>query len=215
MDQLGQSIFLEMFGDPATNPMKWPVVTIGDLLESATYGISEKAEPEGTLPILRMNNITRYGRLNLDDLKFINLIGEDINRYIVQDGDILFNRTNSPELVGKTAVFRIKNKMAYAGYLIRLRVNSDAFPEYISSFLNSRYGKLTLRKMCKTIIGMSNINATEVQGIKIPKPPVGLQERFFERLSGIEKTRLTLEESSAKLSALFVSIQHRAFKGDL
>ena len=151
LDTLTQSIFLDMFGDPATNPKGWPVRTIGDLLESASYGTSEKSEATGEFAVLRMNNITRTGEIDLSELKYMSLDESERDRYLVRNGDVLFNRTNSPELVGKTAIFRETKPMAYAGYLIRLRVNRENDPEYLACFLNTSYSKRVLRGMCKSI----------------------------------------------------------------
>ena len=141
LDSLAQSIFVEMFGDPATNPKKWPVTKIGNLLESASYGTSEKSKVSGQFAVLRMNNITRTGDMDLTDLKYMDLNPSEYERYLVRAGDVLFNRTNSAELVGKTAVYRGMEPMAYAGYLIRLRTNADNDPEYLAAFLNTPYTK--------------------------------------------------------------------------
>ena len=132
LDSLTQSIFIEMFGHPATNSKGWTIRKIGDLLESATYGTSEKSSTAGEFPVLRMNNITRTGETDLTDLKYMDLKPRDFERYLVKTGDVLFNRTNSAELVGKTAIFRHSEQMAYAGYLVRLRTNIDNDPEYLA-----------------------------------------------------------------------------------
>lgn len=167
LDDLTQSIFFEMFGDPAVERTPWPVQTVGDLLESAQYGTSAKAGVVGKFPILRMGNLTTNGRVTLTDLKYIDLPPRDEAKYTVREGDVLFNRTNSAELVGKTAVFREHKSMAFAGYLVRLRVREPHQPEYVSAFLNGRYGKAVLRGMAKSIVGMANINAKEVQSIRL------------------------------------------------
>ncbi|MBI3148983.1 MAG: restriction endonuclease subunit S [Betaproteobacteria bacterium] len=213
LDTLTQSIFLDMFGDPATNPKGWPVRTTGDLLESASYGTSEKSEATGEFPVLRMNNISRTGDTDLSDLKYMNLDEGERDRYLVRTGDVLFNRTNSPELVGKTAIFREARPMAYAGYLIRLRVNRENDPEYLACFLNTAYSKRVLRGMCKSIVGMANINATEVQAIRIPQPPVRVQNEFACRVAGVEKLKSMHRNSLAEFDSLFASLQHRAFRG--
>lgn len=213
LEELALSIFIEMFGDPRTNPKGWPIGRIGDLLESATYGTSEKASNTIGFPVLRMNNITATGRLDLTDLKYLATAPSE--RYLVRQGDILFNRTNSAELVGKTAIYRLDRPMAYAGYLIRLRVNSHNDAEYVSAFLNSRYGKRVLRGMCKSIIGMANINARELQSIEIPIPPTQLQRAFAQKVGAIERVRTSLERSSIELDELFDSLQTRAFRGEL
>jgi len=215
LDEMARAIFVEMFGDPATNPKNWPVVNIGDLVASAAYGTSEKAGAEGKIPILRMNNLTYGGALDLINLKYIDLPASQFERYTVQKGDILFNRTNSAELVGKTAVFDQDAPMAFAGYLVRLRTNAFATPEYVSAFLNSTHGKSTLRAMCKSIIGMANINAKEVQRIPIPKPPRALQGEFAERLNTLAGTRQKHRQSAREFESLFSSLQHRAFRGEL
>jgi len=215
LDELVKSIFIEMFGDPAANPKGWPICNIGYVLESASYGTIEKSEAIGGYPVLRMNNITRTGEMDLTDLKFMDLADSQKERYLVQVGDVLFNRTNSAELVGKTAIFRDTRPMAYAGYLIRLRVNKQNDPEYLSAFLNTDYSKRMLRGMYKSIIGMANINATEIQAMKIPQPPLSLQQEFARRVAAVEKLKTVHKASLAELDALFASLQYRAFRGEL
>ena len=215
LDELTQSIFLDMFGDPVTNPKGWEMGTIKDLLESASYGTSEKSESVGEFPVLRMNNISRTGEMDFTDLKYMDLKSSEHDRYLVRSGDVLFNRTNSAELVGKTGLFREARKMAYAGYLIRLRTNDANEPEYLSVFLNSAYAKKMLRGMCKSIIGMANINATEIQCMRVAMPPNNLQRSFAARVSDVEKLKTVLRNSLAELDQLFASLQHRAFRGEL
>lgn len=215
LDHLAQSIFLDVFGDPATNPKKWPVTKIGNLLESASYGTSEKSKVSGQFAVLRMNNITRTGDMDLTDLKYMDLNPSEYERYLVRAGDVLFNRTNSAELVGKTAVYRGMEPMAYAGYLIRLRTNADNDPEYLAAFLNTPYTKRILRNMCKSIIGMANINATEVQGIKIAQPPLSEQVKFRRRVSSLIQLKTNYQVMLAELDGLFSSLQQQAFSGEL
>ena len=216
LESLTQSIFIEMFGDPATNPHHWPVGRIADLLESASYGTSEKSASSGEVPVLRMNNLTRSGELDLRDLKYMELPESLRSRYLVRGGDVLFNRTNSADLVGKTAMVpQGLPPLAYAGYLIRLRVNSASSPTYLSRFLNTGYAKLMLRGMCKSIIGMANINATEIQAMKIAVPPLALQQTFATRFQAVESLKATHRAALAELDALFASLQHRAFAGQL
>lgn len=120
---------------------------------------------------------------------------QEVRSIVLHDGDILFNRTNSAELVGKTAIFRGVKPMAYAGYLIRLRANEKADPEFVSGVLNSRYGKRTLRGICKSIIGMANINGKEVQAIPIPQPPLPLQREFAVQVLAVERLKASQRTS--------------------
>jgi type I restriction enzyme, S subunit len=216
LDGLAQAVFVEMFGDPASNPLRWRIGCIADLLESASYGTSEKSAASGAFPVLRMNNLTRSGDLDLSDLKYMDLPDALHGRYLVRSGDVLFNRTNSAELVGKTAMVPAGTRpLAYAGYLIRLRVNAENDSTYLSRFLNTTYAKKLLRSMCKSIIGMANINATEIQAMAVAIPPLKLQRDFASRIQAIESLKITHRAALAESDALFASLQHRAFTGQL
>ncbi|WP_373937540.1 restriction endonuclease subunit S [Vibrio kanaloae] len=216
LNSLAQAVFIDMFGDPVTNPKGWDVGIIGEMLSSANYGTSEKSSTEKKkFPVLRMNNITYEGNWDFSALKYMDMSKEDENKYLVKSGDILFNRTNSKELVGKTAVYREATSMAYAGYLVRARCNELAHPDYISSFMNSKYGKKTLQSMCKSIVGMANINAKEFQKIKIAKPPVELQEKFAIRAAAIRTKVADVKQQEAEYNLLFNALMQKAFKGEL
>lgn len=214
LDQLLQATFIDMFGDPVSNPKGWDIGCIGDMLESVKYGSSDKATLEGEVPILRMNNLTYSGEMNLTDLKYITKVQAD-EKYLVKEGDILFNRTNSKELVGKTAVYVGPEPMAYAGYLVRGRTKANFAPEYISAFLNSPWGKEKLQSMCKSIVGMANINAKEFQSIVLPIPPENLQIQFKNKILAIREKKQLLVNQLNVLETLFNALQNQAFSGNL
>jgi len=215
-DDFLRSVFLDMFGDPVTNPKGFPIGTIRDFVETANYGSSGKAsETEGEYPMLRMGNITYQGGWDFTNLKYIDLNEKDKPKYLTKKGDLLFNRTNSKELVGKTAVFEENKPMAIAGYLVRVRTNELGNNYYISAYLNSSHGKQTLVGMCKSIVGMANINAQELQNIKIALPPLELQNKF-ENIVKQTKSRLQKHDDSDKsIQQLFNSLSQKAFAGDL
>lgn len=214
-DELLRSVFLDMFGDPVRNTKGWQEVTIRDLVSEVKYGTSDKASYEGKYPILRMNNITYLGGWNFTDLKRIDIPEKELSKYLVRQGDILFNRTNSKELVGKTAVYRRDDPMAYAGYLIRIRSNKQNNSEYIAAYLNSTHGKKILESMCKSIVGMANINAQELQEIAIMQPPLELQNRYAVLVHSVERAKEKLITSSEVTDTLFNSLLQRVFKGGL
>ncbi|WP_395160597.1 restriction endonuclease subunit S [Ilumatobacter sp.] len=215
LDTLTQAIFIDMFGDPVANPKGWPVVRIGEALASATYGTSKKAGRAGEFAVLRMGNLTGDGRLDLTDLKYIDLEGRELDNHLAHSGDVLFNRTNSAELVGKTAVYRGSEPIAYAGYLVRLRPGDRLDAEYLGAFMNLRTTKQTLRAMCKSIVGMANINAKEVQTIEMPLPPVDLQRSFASARERSAVRRRSMESQAAQFDTLFAALQQRAFRGEL
>ena len=114
-----------------------------------------------------MNNITYSGELDLSDIKRIDIPENELSKCVVKYGDVLFNRTNSKELVGKTCVYNRDELMVLAGFIIRVRVNNRILPEFLSSFLNMDFSKRQLFDMCKSAIGQANINAQEMQNIRI------------------------------------------------
>lgn len=215
-DDFLRAVFLNMFGDPVANPKGFPYGTIRDLVATANYGSSAKASAsEGEYPILRMGNITYQGGIDLKDLKYVDLDELDKPKYLVCKGDLLFNRTNSKDLVGKTAVYDRDESVAIAGYLVRIRPNELGNSYYISGYLNSVHGKTTLRGICKSIVGMANINAQEIQDVSILIPPVTLQKKYQEVVVETRK-RVARLESGYKLNLeLFGSISQRAFSGAL
>lgn len=215
-DEFLRAVFLDMFGDPVTNHKGFPLGTIRDLVESANYGSSAKAsEAGGDYPILRMGNITYEGAIDMTDLKYIDLSDKEKPKYLAVKGDLLFNRTNSKELVGKTAVYDRDDPVAIAGYLIRIRTNERGDTHYISGYLNSAHGKATLQRMCKSIVGMANINAQEMQDIPILIPPVSLQKRYKDIVVAT-KEKLSLHQAAlSSYDKLFGSLSQKAFSGQL
>ncbi len=214
-DALTQSLFLDMFGDPVRNEKKFELITIRDLCDEVKYGTSEKASEIGKYQYLRMNNISFKGYMDFKDLKYVNVSEKELPKYIVKKGDILFNRTNSKELVGKTGIITNDDIYVIAGYLIRIRTNELANPYYIWAHLNSKWSKLTLNNMCKNIVGMANINAQELQDILILKAPINLQNQFAERVKIIEAQKQQALETLAKSEALFQGLLQQAFNGKL
>lgn len=215
-DEFLRSVFLDMFGDPVTNLKGFPLGTIRDLIDTANYGTSGKAsETDGEFPVLRMGNITYQGGWDFTDLKYIDLTEKELPKYLVHNGDLLFNRTNSRELVGKTAVYNQDKPMAFAGYLVRVRSNELGNNYYISGYLNSGHGKKVLVGMCKSIVGMANINAQELQDIKILLPPIELQNQYELLVKAVYEKTMTHKSSSTELELLFKSLSQKAFSGNL
>jgi type I restriction enzyme, S subunit len=216
-EELGRSIFLDMFGDPVTNPKGWEVVSMKSIVKQTQYGTSEKSNTEQKgIPVLRMNNLTYKGDLDLHDLKWCEISEKDYEKYTVKKGDLLFNRTNSPELVGKTAVWNISDEYAFAGYLVRVRFNeSKANSEYVSAYLNSSHGKKYLLSKAKASINMSNFSASEFVKIPILLPPIVLQDKFKLIKEEITYKKTKVEEFNFESENLFNSLLQRAFRGEL
>ena len=193
LDNLIKARFVEMFGDPIKNPKGWKVATIGDVVTEVRYGTSKPAVEGGKYPYIRMNNITSDAHLDLNDLKYIDIPDDEIEKCVVRKGDVLFNRTNSVELVGKTAFFDLPQDMVIAGYIIRLRLSEKMLPEVLVQYMNLEALKKILRSMAKGAVNQANINAQELQSIKLYIPDMDLQKQFIEMKGQIDKSKVLSE----------------------
>ena len=195
LDELVRARFVEMFGDPIENQKDWEVVKIRDIVTDVRYGTSKPAVEGGRYPYLRMNNLTVDGGLDLSDLKYIDIPDNEIEKCVVRKGDILFNRTNSIDLIGKTAVFNLLDDMVIAGYIIRIRLNNQILPDVFSQYMNLEVMKKVLRGMAKGAVNQANINAQELQSIKVYIPDMELQKQYVEFKEEIDKSRLLSNHS--------------------
>ena len=211
LDEMVKARFVEMFGTFPANGYNWPVGTIRDVIQEARYGSSRPAVEGGQYPYLRMNNITYSGELDLKDMKQIDVPESELPKCTVQRGDVLFNRTNSKELVGKTCVYDRDEMMVLAGFVIRVRVNDRVLPEFLSAFLNTDFSKQMLLGMCKTAIGQANINAQEMQNIGIYIPPIDLQKEFVAFKQQVNKSKTTISHSLEKLEMLKKALMQEYF----
>lgn len=211
LDQLVKARFVEMFGDPETNPKGWDMATIGDIVTEVKYGTSRPAVEGGKYPYLRMNNLTYDGHLDLSDLKRIDIPDNEIEKCIVCKGDVLFNRTNSVELVGKTCVFDEDKDMIIAGYIIRVRLKSIMLPIVLSCFMNTDALKKKLRGMAKGAVNQANINAKELQAINIYLPPLAIQEQFANFVQQVDKSKQSIQKSLNELETLKKALMQQYF----
>lgn len=213
--QLIPALFIDMFGDPATNPKAWPMATIGEVIETADYGSSTKASSNGTgLPLIRMGNVDYAGNLDLSDLKYVDLTVAEAEKYRLQAGDILFNRTNSKDLVGKTGLWDGECEAVAASYFIRVRVKRPSLnPFYLWAFMNTAHMKRVLFETARGAIGQSNINAKELRGFRITLPPRGLQDEFEQRCRDISSLESLQSAANRKAKFTFDALLSRTFQG--
>lgn len=216
-DDLLRATFLEMFGDPVTNPKSWAVGDIGEAVSEINYGTAAKANEDGRgTPIVRMNNVTYEGEIDLADLKWVELGADESDKFTVRRGDLLFNRTNSPDLVGKTAVWNRDERYALAGYLVRVRFNPKrGRADFVSAYLNSGYGKHLVKTRAKPSINMSNLSASEFKRIPIYWPPAALQAEFAAVVEGINAVKDSCRLALKQDDGLFHALMQRAFTGRL
>lgn len=184
LDSLVKSRFAEMFLNSS-----WPIATIGECSMDIHYGTSEKASTEGEYVYLRMNNMGDDGSLDLSDIKRITLEGKALSNCLVRKGDLLFNRTNSREKVGKTCVFCLDEPMVIAGYIIRVRLDDRVDSTYLAAYMNLSSTKALLRGMAKGAVHQANINAKQLASIKFPLADIKAQKEFVSFVSQVDKSR--------------------------
>lgn len=217
LDSLTQSIFLEMFGDPVTNPKRWTKIKLASVFaDKPRLGTTKPANGTGYL-VVRVGEIGREqivlyrcGRVQLDL--------EELPRYALRSGDILLARAiGSRDQLGKCSYFAGHSETVVAdSHVMRLRVNDAICDAYWLYFLIASSGgrKLLLSKGGATAVQF-NINGTQISDLDIPFPPRDLQASFTKIAEDLKRLRSEQETSEAKLLNLFASLQHRAFRGEL
>lgn len=188
---------------PFEIPQGWEWCRMRDVIYPPKYGTSSKSLSNGDVPVLRMGNI-QDGKVVYDKLVFSNNV-EDNRKYLLQDGDLLFNRTNSAELVGKTAIFKGNRHVIYAGYLILLRpIKTNS--EYLNYIFSSPY----VRSYCKEVktIGVQqcNINAEKVSQLLVPIAPFEEQMRIVDKIKEVLPSVDKYSISQYNLDLLNVSL---------
>ncbi len=211
-----RSVFLEMFGDPVTNPKGWSTAIISDVIASSQYGTSKasNAEEKG-YPILGMRNLTYGGNLDLSSLSYVELSKKEFEELRLIPGDIIFNRTNSTELVGKTAVWRSSINAVLASYLVKLKLKNEVLPDYFVALLNSDYYKRLFQVRCRKAVGQSNISPTLLKELPMLRPPTPLQEKFSQIVQRFNHLQSRQCESERQAEHLFQTLLHKAFSGAL
>lgn len=196
---------------------EWSKVELESVASDFSYGSAAKSAKAGSVPVLRMGNI-QDGLLDWAGLAFTSNAAE-IERYRLSSGDVLFNRTNSPELVGKTAVFRGERDAIYAGYLIRVRCGERLLPDYLNYCLGSPAGRDYCWRVKSDGVSQSNINAKKLAAFKFLLPSIAEQEEIVRRVEGLLSQNRALSVRAGivtrQVERLVPSVLEKAFQGQL
>ena len=208
----------ESYLESVLRSKKWKWRTLGDCCDDVEYGSSAKSKADGGVPVLRMGNI-QDGRLDWENLVYTDDKAE-IKKYLLKHNDVLFNRTNSPELVGKTAIYKSEMPAIFAGYLIRIHRKEDLLDgDFLTYFLNSQiafdYGKTVVISS----VNQANINGTKLKSYPLPAPSLSEQKAIVAKLNELSEETQRLahlyEQKLEALESLKKSILHEAFSGNL
>ncbi|HOH46357.1 MAG TPA: restriction endonuclease subunit S [Candidatus Cloacimonadota bacterium] len=202
-------------------PETWTWTRIGDVSVLIQYGTSEKAGDDPTgIPVIRMGNI-QEGRLTFENLKYMPKHHPEIDKFILSKGDVLFNRTNSAELVGKSAVYENHHpRSIFASYLIRIRINKKFYnSEFLSHFINSIFGRRYITSVVSQQVGQANVNGTKLASMPIPLAPIEEQAEIIEYIKHYNfvsmESEVNINKIQNDIGNLRQSILKTAFEGNL
>ena len=207
--------------DLPLTPKGWMWVLLDALIKEIQYGTSEKASKSGEgIPVIRMGNI-QDSKLVYNSMKYFPLSYAQKSKYLLEDGDVLFNRTNSAELVGKSAVYKSSLPVSvFASYLIRIKLYQDSYkPDFLNYFINSEIGKNYIKSVVSQQVGQANVNGSKLKNMPVPllstieqQQIVSEIERHFSIADEAEKI---IEQSLNQAERIRQSILKKAFEGKL
>jgi type I restriction enzyme S subunit len=196
-------------------PKSWEVKPLGEVVSFFQYGLSVKGTKQARYPIIRMNNLDD-GYILCDDLQYVNLDDKTFNRFRLIKGDILFNRTNSIDLVGKTSIFDLEGDFVFASYLIRLKVKQEAaLPRFVVYYLNWDKSQARLKGLATRAVGQSNISATRLRTFLIPLPSLSEQQQITITLSRLDRKVEIEKRKKSLIQQLFKTTLNKLMTGEI
>lgn len=216
LESLSGAAYLELFGDP---PRRWPVAHMGDVIDGGPQNGLYKPSTDygsGTL-ILRIDGFYDGKVTAVEGLKRVRVTDRERELYALTEGEIVINRVNSREYLGKSALVpALSEPVLFESNMMRFAVDrSRVEPGFVVAFLQTAHAKSQILARAKDAINQSSINQQDVRGLSLPVPPIDVQREFARRLEAIEALKAAHRTSLAEMDALFASLQHRAFRGEL
>ena len=220
LDTLTQSIFLDMFGDPATNSKGWPEsLTLGEVAEivsGVTKGRNLDGKATRIVPYLAVVNVQDRA-LDLSVIKSIEATEDEIQRYRLKTNDLLLTEGGDPDKLGRGTLWNDElPECIHQNHIFRVRLTSDQVnPLFLNWLVGGQRGKRYFLRSAKQTTGIASINMTQLRGFSLLLPPIILQHDFARRVAVVDKLKTAHRASLAKMDALFATLQHRAFLGEL
>lgn len=217
-EELIRSTFLEMFGDPVTNPKGWSVRPLGDLaqVQGGLQVTHARASLPLDVPYLRVANVYRDA-FALGEIKRLRVTDAELERVRLRAGDILVVEGHgNPDEIGRSAVWQEQiPDCVHQNHLIRVRCGADARPIFVSAYLNSEGGRRQMRVFGKTTSGLNTISTNNVKNTTLIVPPLALQDQYANLALRNASMRERMRAYGREADALFDSLVHRAFSGEL
>jgi type I restriction enzyme, S subunit len=220
LDELGQSIFADLFGDVIGNSRNWPtglaLGDVADIVSGVTKGRNLAGKSTRPVPYLAVANVQDMS-LALRNVKSIEATVEEIARYRLRQGDLLLTEGGDPDKLGRGCIWKDElPECIHQNHVFRVRITDQRVtPLFLNWLVGSERGKRYFLRAAKQTTGIASINMTQLRGFPLLLPPVELQNIFARRLQAIGALRTAHRVALAELDALFASLQHRAFRGEL
>lgn len=220
LDSLTQAIFIDMFGDPVSNPRGWRedrvLADVAEVRSGITKGRKTGSDPLTAVPYLAVVNV-QDGFIDLDPLKSIEATAAEIRKCSLQLGDILLTEGGDPDKLGRGAVWNGQvDPCIHQNHVFRVRLTDDSMtPEFLSRLLGSQRGKRYFLRMAKQTTGIASINMTQLRAFPLLEPPRAVQDEFLSRLLTVQVVDAGIKHSAEQLDILFASLQQQPFRGEL
>lgn len=186
----------------------WPTVDLGSVVGETQYGLSLNAGSEGRYPMLRMMNL-EDGLCVENDIKYVDLNDKDFEAYRLVHGDVLFNRTNSYELVGRTGVYELEGEHVFASYLVRIKTNPEKLePKFLTLYLNSDLGRRQVLAYATKAVSQANVNASNLLRVRLPLPPLEAQKQLLNEVASAklaERVAVIRRSSAHEMKSLLLA----------
>lgn len=219
LDELAQATFLEMFGDPVTNPMGWEIRTLGQIIVYGPQnGLYKPSSDYGTgTPILRIDSFYDGSVTNLDTLKRVRISESEKKLFKISNGDILINRVNSRSHLGKSALINgVTEDTVFESNMMRFKHDEKVMTgKFLIHFLQTEFIKQQIAHCAKDAVNQSSINQQDVKNFRIAIPPLSLQKKFTEAMQKIECNCTQQASALEEKEKLFASLQNSAFSGEV
>lgn len=217
-EELLQSAFLEMFGDPATNPKGWPSKPFEELVAETQLGLVRGATEQSATrayPYVRMNAIRTNGHLDLSNVTRVDATEAEVSMSRLEDGDFLFNTRNSRELVGKAAVYHGNGTHLFNNNILRVRFRPGVEPDFVGAYWQTSAAQQHLEARKAGTTSVFAIYYKNLSTVPVPVPPAKQQAKYAEVCAAARKSLLNHQEHAMQAARLFECLVFRAFSGQL
>ena len=195
-------------------PESWDIAAIDDVAVATQYGLSVRGQTSGSYPILRMN-CQEDGKVHYRNLQFVDLESENYERFRLKPGDLLFNRTNSIDLVGRMAIIEDDRPAVFASYLVRVVVDDrQCIPRFLNYFMNWPKTQREIKRLASRAVGQANINARKLRTVLFPLPALDEQHEIIVVLDAIDRKIDLHRRKRSILDELFKALLHKLMTGE-